>query len=144
MKSSNPSPNSTSDSAPDTAPSIFTKIIRGDIPSYKIYEDAKTFAFLDINPETRGHTLVVPKNQVDKIYDLPDEDYHALLETAKKLSRHLEQKTGTRTLWKVIGTDVPHAHIHLEPLDETWHPGRHLEFTPEEFEQIRSTLAYPD
>ena len=126
------------------APSIFTKIINGEIPSYKIYEDDKTYAFLDINPETKGHTLVVPKLQVDKIYDLPDEDYEALLRTAKKLSKHLEAKTGQRTLWKVIGTDVPHAHIHLEPLDETWTYGRHLEFTPEEFAQIRSDLEYRD
>ena len=126
------------------APSIFTKIICGEIPSYKIYEDDKTYAFLDINPEVKGHTLVVPKLQVDKIYDLPDEDYDALLSTAKKLSQHLDAKTGRRTLWKVIGTDVPHAHIHLEPLDESYTPGRHLKFTPEEFEQIRSDLAYPE
>jgi len=57
--------------------SIFTKIINGEIPCYKIYEDNKTMAFLDINPETKGHTLVVPKNEVDKIYELPDEDYQA-------------------------------------------------------------------
>lgn len=122
-------------------PSLFTKIIRGEIPCYKIYEDEKTFAFLDINPETRGHTLVIPKLQVDKIYDLPDADYQALLSTAKKLSRHLEAKTGQRTLWKVIGTDIPHAHIHLLPLDESWTPDRHLTFTPDEFETIRSELA---
>ena len=126
----------------DQTPSIFTQIIRGDIPCYKIYEDTKTFAFLDINPEVKGHTLVVPKLQVDKIYDLPEEDFAALMKTAKKLSRHLEQKTGRRTIWKVVGTDVPHAHIHLEPLDETWTHGRHLSFTPEEFEQIRAQLVY--
>lgn len=125
------------------SPSIFTKIINGEIPSYKIYEDDKTYAFLDINPEVKGHTLVVPKLQVDKIYDLPEEDFEALMRTAKKLSKHLEHKTGQRTLWKVVGTDVPHAHIHLEPLDETWFHGRHLEFTPEEFEAIRADLAYP-
>ena len=122
--------------------SIFTKIINGEIPSYKIYEDDKTYAFLDIHPETRGHTLVIPKLEIDKIYDLPDEDYQALMATAKKISSHLESKTGRRTLWKVVGTDVPHAHIHLEPLDETWYHGRELEFTPEEFEQIRTELEY--
>ena len=136
---SNPNANSTN-STP--APSIFTKIIRGEIPSYKIYEDDQTFAFLDINPETRGHTLVIPKNQVDKLYELPDADYTALLSTAKKLSQHLEKVTGRRIIWKVVGTDVPHAHIHLEPLDDTWTPGRHLQFTPEEFEQIRRELEY--
>jgi histidine triad (HIT) family protein len=122
-------------------PSIFTQIISGDIPCYKIYEDEKTFAFLDIHPETKGHTLVVPKNEVDKIYDLPDEDYEALMKTVKKLSRHLEQKLGTRILWKVIGTDVPHAHVHLMPLDASWEHGKTLDLTADEFERIRSELA---
>lgn len=125
-------------------PSIFTKIIQGEIPCYKIYEDDKTIAFLDINPETKGHTLVIPKNEVDKIYELPDEDYEALMATVKKLSRHLEKKIGARTLWKVIGTDVPHAHVHLLPYDETWQHGRTLKLTPEEFEQIRQTLEYTE
>jgi histidine triad (HIT) family protein len=65
--------------------SIFTKIINHEIPSYKIYEDEKTYAFLDINPETKGHTLVVPKVEVDKIYDLSDEDWNALWDTVKKV-----------------------------------------------------------
>lgn len=122
-------------------PSIFTKIINGEIPCYKIYEDENTLAFLDINPETKGHTLVIPKKEVDKIYDLEEKDYQALMQTAKKLSRHMEKKLGARTLWKVIGTDVPHAHIHLLPCDETWHHGRILKLTPEEFEKIRAKLA---
>lgn len=121
-------------------PSVFTKIINQEIPSYKIYEDTKTMAFLDINPETKGHVLVVPKNEVDKIYDLPDKDYLALMETAKKLSKHMEEKLSARILWKVIGTDVPHAHIHLEPYDKTWFHGRTIQLTPEEFEQIRQNL----
>ena len=121
--------------------SIFTKIINGEIPCYKIYEDDKTITFLDINPETKGHTLVIPKNEVDKIYELPDDDYIALMQTAKKISQHMEKVLGTRTLWKVIGTDVPHAHIHLLPYDETWTYGRTLELSPEEFEAIRSELA---
>lgn len=123
--------------------SIFTKIIHGEIPCYKIYEDDKTFAFLDIHPETRGHVLVIPKVEVDKIYELPETDYQALLATAKKLSQHMEDVFGARTLWKVIGTDVPHAHIHLMPYDETWQHGRTLELSPEEFETIRAQLAYP-
>ena len=124
--------------------SIFSKIIGGEIPSYKIYEDDKTYAFLDINPETKGHTLVVPKLEVDKIYELPDEDYEALMRTVKKLSIHMEKVLGARTLWKVIGTDVPHAHVHLLPFDETWEHGKTLKLTPEEFEQIRSTLELVD
>ena len=123
-------------------PSVFTKIINSEIPCYKIYEDDKTFAFLDINPETKGHTLVVPKNEVDKIYELPDEDYQALMATVKKLSAHMEKVLGARTLWKVIGTDVPHAHVHLLPFDETWEHGKTLKLTPEEFEEIRAQLEY--
>ena len=123
-------------------PSIFTKIIQGEIPCYKIYEDDKTFAFLDIHPESKGHILVIPKNEVDKIYDLPDEDYQALMATVRKLSQHMEKVLGARTLWKVVGTDVPHAHVHLMPLDETWQYGRTLDLSPEEFESIRAQLEY--
>lgn len=123
-------------------PSIFTKIIQGEIPCYKIYEDDRTFAFLDIHPESKGHVLVIPKNEVDKIYDLSDEDYQALMNTVKKLSQHMEKVLGARTLWKVVGTDVPHAHVHLMPLDESWQYGHTLELAPEEFEQIRSKLEY--
>ena len=125
-------------------PSIFTKIIKGEIPCYKIYEDDKTLAFLDIHPESKGHTLVIPKNEVDKIYELPDEDYDALMSTVKKLSKHLEKQLGARTLWKVVGTDVPHAHVHLMPLDPDWQHGKTLELTPAEFEQIRAKLAYSE
>ncbi|MBR3385991.1 HIT domain-containing protein [Candidatus Saccharibacteria bacterium] len=122
-------------------PSIFTKIVNNEIPSYKIYEDDKTLAFLDIHPESKGHVLVVPKTEVDKIYDLDDEDYSALMATVKKLSRHMESKMHRRILWKVVGTDVPHAHVHLMPLDESWQYGRTLDLTPEEFEEIRTSLA---
>ncbi|MBR3252939.1 HIT domain-containing protein [Candidatus Saccharibacteria bacterium] len=121
--------------------SIFTQIINGEIPSYKIYEDDKTYAFLDIHPETKGHVLVVPKNEVDKIYELPDEDYDALMKTVKKLSKHMEKILGTRILWKVVGTDVPHAHVHLMPLDENWQYGKTLEPTEAEFQEIQQKLA---
>ena len=93
--------------------SIFMKIIKDEIPAHKIYEDDKTLAFLDINPESAGHTLVIPKIQVDKIYDLPDEYYHAMWDTARKVARKLEEFNSSRTFMKVIGTDVPHAHIHV-------------------------------
>ena len=122
--------------------SIFTKIIQGEIPSYKIYEDDKTYAFLDIHPETRGHTLVVPKKEIDKIYDLEDEDYQALMNAVKKLSKHMEKVFNTRILWKVVGTDVPHARVHLMPLDEAWQHGKTLDLTPAEFEEIRTQLEY--
>ena len=121
--------------------SIFSKIIAGEIPCYKIYEDEKTFAFLDINPEAEGHTLVVPKVEIDKIYDLPDEDYQALMATAKKISKNMEAVTGKRIIWKVIGVDVPHAHIHLCPYDETWHEGHELKFTEDEMKKIQEKLT---
>lgn len=120
--------------------SVFTKIIKGEIPCYKIYEDDKTFAFLDIHPETLGHTLVVPKLEVDKLYELPDEDYFAVMATAKKLAQHMEKVFGTRTVWKVVGSDVPHAHVHLCPFDEKWYQGREIPMTPEKFEEIRQKL----
>ena len=120
--------------------SVFSKIIAGEIPCYKIYEDERTLAFLDIHPETPGHVLVVPKVEVDKVYELPEEDYTALMATVKKLSRHMEEVLGARTLWKVVGTDVPHAHVHLMPLDETWVHGRQVEMSPEEFEEMRTRL----
>lgn len=99
--------------------SIFTKIINGDIPSHKIYEDDYTYAFLDIYPSQPGHTLVVPKIEIDRLEDLPDEDYQHLMATVKKLAKHLAAKTGKRTTLKVIGFDVPHAHIHLIPAANT-------------------------
>ena len=124
--------------------SIFTKIVNGEIPCYKIYEDDKTLAFLDIHPESKGHTLVIPKTEVDKIYDLSAEDYAALMNAVKKLSKHMETVLGARTLWKVVGTDVPHAHVHLMPLDENWQYGKTLELSPEEFEDIRARLELKD
>ena len=121
--------------------SVFTKIVNGEIPCYKIYEDDKTLAFLDINPETPGHTLVIPKVEVDKIYDLEDEDFHALMSTAKKLSRHMEQVLGARTIWKVIGSDVPHAHVHLLPFDKTWYQNRRIDFTEDDFKAMQDKLS---
>lgn len=97
-------------------PSIFTKIINGEIPAHKIYEDDKTLAFLDVNPTVEGHTLVIPKVEIDLLWDLPDEDYQALMSTTKKVAKHIgEVLTDKRVGVKVIGDEVPHAHIHLVP-----------------------------
>ena len=99
--------------------SIFTKIIKGEIPSYKIYEDEKTLAFLDINPVAEGHVLVIPKVQVEFIWDLDAEDYRALMATVKKVGLHLRQKSPKSYVGQmVIGTDVPHAHVHLIPFNQ--------------------------
>jgi len=93
---------------------LFTKIIKGEIPCHKIYEDDKTLAFLDIEPETPGHTLVIPKKQVELAWDLDDDDYHAVMATAKKVAKQLQTVLGVKFVGeKIIGTDVPHAHVHL-------------------------------
>lgn len=96
--------------------SIFTKIINGEIPSYKIYEDDATFAFLDIHPITPGHVLVVPKKQVEFVWDLDDNDYLALMNAAKKIAKHLQSILQVPYVGQqIIGVDVPHAHVHLIP-----------------------------
>jgi len=96
--------------------SIFTKIIKGEIPSYKIYEDEKTFAFLDIHPLTEGHVLVVPKTQTEFIWDLDSEDYQALMGTVQKVGKQLREKLEAPFVGvEVIGVDVPHAHVHVVP-----------------------------
>lgn len=121
--------------------SIFSKIIAGEIPCYKIYEDEKVLAFLDIHPEAEGHVLVIPKLEIDKIYDLPEEDYLALMEAVKRISKHMEEVLEKRIFWKVIGTDVPHAHVHLTPQDENWEYGKTLELGEEKMREIQQKLA---
>ena len=94
--------------------SIFTKIIKGEIPCHKIYEDEKTFAFLDIHPKTPGHTLVIPKKQIEFVWDLEDEDYDALMKTVKKVALRLRDVMGGPYIGElVVGIDVPHAHVHV-------------------------------
>jgi histidine triad (HIT) family protein len=99
---------------------IFTKIIKGEIPSYKIYEDEKTFAFLDIHPLAEGHVLVVPKTQVEYIWDLESSDYQALMDTVQKVGKHLREVMEAPYVGvEVIGVDVPHAHVHVVPFTTT-------------------------
>ena len=107
--------------------SIFTKIIKGEIPCHKIYEDEKTIAFLDIDPAVYGHTLVVPKVQINQFNDLEDDDYFAIWRTVKKVANNHQQKLGTDRIGVVIkGVDVPHAHVHIEPFNVGQHlsPGK--------------------
>lgn len=97
---------------------VFTKIIKGEIPCHKIYEDEHTFAFLDIHPVKPGHILVVPKTQVDHLWDLPQEDYQALMTACRKIARRLRAVLlPERVGMQVIGIDVPHAHVHLIPFN---------------------------
>ena len=98
--------------------SIFTKIIKGEIPCEKIYEDEKTVAFLDIHPIVPGHTLVVPRVQVDQFTDLAPEDYIALWQTVQKVANRLKEQLGSvRACVRVEGFDVPHAHVHVYPCE---------------------------
>lgn len=97
---------------------IFSRIIAGEIPSYKIYEDDMVYAFLDIHPHTRGHTLVVPKLEVDYFVDLPADYATALMTASQMISKALDQAIGCkRTQLMIAGRDVPHTHIHLIPSD---------------------------
>lgn len=96
--------------------SLFTKIIKGEIPSHKIYEDDKTLAFLSIYPSVEGHTLVIPKTQKETLWELDPEDYQAVMATTQKVANRLLEVLGTERIGeKVIGLDVPHAHVHLIP-----------------------------
>ncbi len=100
--------------------SLFTKIIKGEIPCHKIYEDEKTLAFLDIFPVAEGHTLVIPKKQVEFVWDLEDEDYEALMNSVKKVALHLREASGKKHVGvKIVGVDVPHAHVQLIPFDDS-------------------------
>ena len=99
--------------------SIFTKIIKGEIPCYKIAEDASFLAFLDVNPNAKGHTLCVPKQEIDKIFDLEDDLYIGLMKFCKKIAVALEKTVPCQRIgMAVIGLEVPHAHVHLIPLNE--------------------------
>ncbi|HVX56521.1 MAG TPA: HIT domain-containing protein [Candidatus Saccharimonadales bacterium] len=114
--------------------SIFTKIIKGEIPSYKIYEDDRTFAFLDIHPKTTGHTLVIPKKQVEFLWDLEDEDYRAVMATVKKIAERLREVLGAPYVGELVfGVDIPHAHVHVYPFA-----------TPEEAHRVPDPDADPD
>ena len=115
--------------------SIFTKIIKGEIPAYKIYEDDKTLAFLDIHPVQPGHCLVISKLQVETIFDLPDEDYRALWQTVQKIARHMQSvfPEKRRIGIQVEGLDIPHPHVKLIPIN-----------TGEEFRYAPDMTAAPD
>lgn len=99
--------------------SIFTKIVKGEIPSYKIAESENCYAFLDINPLAKGHTLVIPKKEVDYIFDVEDELYTQLFRFAKKVGLAIESVIPCKRMGMIaFGLDVPHAHIHLIPINK--------------------------
>jgi len=124
---------------------IFSKIIKGEIPCYKIAENDKFFAFLDINPLAKGHTLVVPKQEIDYIFDIDDDLIKEYMVFAKRVARAVKkvipcQKIGVT----VIGLEVPHAHIHLVPIESIYDMDfkrNKLQLTKTEFEDIASRIA---
>ena len=100
-------------------PTLFTKIIKGEIPSYKIAEDENFYAFLDINPNAKGHTLCVPKKEEDKIFDLDENTYLALMRFSRKVAIAIEKTVDCERVGiAVVGLEVPHVHVHLIPLNE--------------------------
>jgi len=124
--------------------SIFTKIINREIPAYIVAEDDKHIAFLDIFPNAKGHTLAVPKKEVDKIFDLNEEEYTDLMRFARRVAKAQEKAFPdiNRVGMAVIGLEVPHVHVHLIPLKEMSDMDfrKKLEFTPEEFEEIQNRI----
>lgn len=124
--------------------SIFTKIINGEIPCYKVAEDKNFFAFLDINPNAKGHTLVVPKKEVNKIFDLDEGTYAGLMEFSRKVAIALEKTIPClRVGMSVIGIEVPHVHVHLIPLNSMADIDfKHkVNLSKEEFEAIARDIA---
>lgn len=125
--------------------SIFTKIINGEIPSYKVAENENFYAFLDISPLAKGHTLVIPKNETDYIFDIENEEYQALFLFAKKVAKAIGniipcQKVGLT----VIGLEVRHAHIHLIPINSIYDMDfkrEKLKFEKEEFVEIAAIIS---
>ena len=124
--------------------SIFTKIVNGEIPSTKIAEDENYYAFLDINPLQRGHTLVIPKQEVDYMFDLDDKTYQGLWLFAKKVAKAIDKGVQCkRVAVIVLGMEVPHAHIHLVPLNkeqDAYFSNPKLQLSQEELEDIAKKI----
>jgi len=123
---------------------IFSKIIAGEIPCYKVAEDDRFFAFLDINSLVKGHTLVVPKREVDYFFDLTDEEVAGYMVFAKRIAEALKKAFPcVKVGMAVLGLEVPHAHIHLVPMNsekDMLFSNPKLKLTPEEFEQVASAI----
>ena len=123
--------------------SIFTKIVNGEIPAYKIAEDENYLAFLDVNPNAKGHTLCIPKQEIDKIFDMEDELYLGLMKFSKKIAIALEKTVPCKRVgMAVVGLEVPHAHVHLIPLNEMDEMRFHnkVSLSKEEFEALAKSI----
>ncbi len=122
---------------------IFSKIIAGEIPCYKVAEDADFLAFLDVNPNATGHTLCIPKKEVDKIFDLEDDAFSKLMLFSKKVAEAIEKTVPCKRVgMAVIGLEVPHAHVHLIPINEMdeMRFQNKVRLSPEEFASLAKSI----
>ncbi len=124
--------------------SIFTRIIKGEIPCYKIFEDEQVFAFLDINPVSKGHTLLIPKVEVDYYFDLEEDLLAHLSIQSKNIANAIREATSCERVGvAVVGLEVPHAHVHLIPINQMSDfsfSGKKLKLSPEEFESLAKDI----
>ncbi|MBY5956551.1 HIT family protein [Membranicola marinus] len=124
---------------------LFTKIVQGEIPSYKIAEDDRFYAFLDINPVAIGHTLVIPKEEIDYLFDLPDDLLGDLMAFSKKVATAIEKEVDCKRIGiTVVGLEVPHAHVHLIPIDSIYDmefSKPRINLTEEEFSDLATRIA---
>ena len=123
--------------------SIFTKIVNGEIPSYKIAEDENYLAFLDVNPNATGHTLCIPKQEINKIFDMEEDLYLGLMKFSRKVAKAVEKTVECKRIGvAVVGLEVPHVHVHLIPLHDMddMRFQRKVKLSGDEFEQLASAI----
>ena len=124
--------------------SIFTKILNGEIPCYKIAEDENYLAFLDVNPNAKGHTLCIPKQEINKIFDMEEAHYLGLMKFSRKVAKAIEKSVDCKRIgMAVVGLEVPHVHVHLIPLNDMddMRFQRKTSLSPEEFQKLAQQIT---